>query len=592
MASRRRGATAAHLAIYVVALVLGRLTVPDGGGPVFFWPAAGVAALWMLSGRTRGQVLLDGALLLTATAVADVLLGVDTVAAVLFGLANLLVGVTVRAFSAILEQRSFWGRLPRRVANPRDLAGLGAASVAAALTSAIPGLVAVHLSSGTVTWDTTYGWVVRNTCSTFVVVAAVLGLLTALFRAHARRGWDALLVPEARPHWKIELIWVAAASMLGAAVLFGSDEALPVAYLMMVASTWIGYRFSPAVGSVYTLIFSTLAVLWTQSGSGPFGPIPDLTTRAIVVQIYVMVTAVLVLLLSLGASERASLHARVTESEARATSRAELLDAVMNVMTDGLVVVEGSGEVMMRNPAAEALMGPRRKPGEDGPDDYGIFRLDGSSIERDEMPHARALHGEHVPAEDILRIDPGTGQQATLSVAALPLHRPDQDGGGTMAVVVIHDVTQERTHRRELQAFAGTVAHDLKAPLTGVGSWAEILGDQLDALEIDVSAPQVEPAPHRDLGSTDGAAHRRPAVLLAGPERDARAGLAVADRHGRAGGPRAARGVRRRTTDHRARPAGSGVRRSHPGRAAALQRHRQRGEVRRSRYDAARAHRQ
>ena len=54
-----------------------------------------------------------------------------------------------------------------------------------------------------------------------------------------------------------------------------------------------------------------------------------------------------------------------------------------------------------------------------------------------------------------------------------------------MAVVVIHDVTQERTQRRELQAFAGTVAHDLKAPLTGVGSWAEILGDQLDALDVD-----------------------------------------------------------------------------------------------------------
>jgi signal transduction histidine kinase len=435
-------------------------------------------------------VLLDGALLLTATAVVDVLLGVDLVAAVLFGLANLLVGVTVRGFSAMLEQRSFWGRLPRRIANPRDLAGLGAATVAAAVASAVPGLVAVHLSSGTLTWDTTYGWVVRNACSTFVVVAAVLGLLTALFRAHARRGWDALLVPEARPHWKIELIWVAAASMLGAAVLFGSDEALPVAYLMMGASTWVGYRFSPAVGSVYILIFSTLAVLWTQSGSGPFGPIEDLTTRAIVVQIYVMVTAVLVLLLSLGASERASLHARVIESETRATSRAELLDAVMNVMTDGLVVLGRSGEVIMRNPAAEALMGPRLRPGEDGPDDYGIFRLDGSSIERDEMPHSRALHGEHVPAEDILRIDPGTGQQATLSVAALPLHRPDQDGGGTMAVVVIHDVTQERTHRRELQAFAGTVAHDLKAPLTGVGSWAEILGDQLDALDIDVSAPR------------------------------------------------------------------------------------------------------
>ena len=97
---------------------------------------------------------------------------------------------------------------------------------------------------------------------------------------------------------------------LGAAdVLFGSTDALPIAYVMIVASTWIGYRFSPAVGGVYSLVFSTLAVLCTRSGSGPFGLIEDLTTRAIVVQIYVAVTAVMVLILSLGVSERAALHA-------------------------------------------------------------------------------------------------------------------------------------------------------------------------------------------------------------------------------------------------------------------------------------------
>ena len=104
-------------------------------------------------------------------------------------------------------------------------------------------------------------------------------------------------------------------------------------------------------------------------------------------------------------------------------------------------------------------------------------------------------------AEDLLRIDPETGQQAILSVGALPLHRPADDGG-PMAVVVIHDVTQERAHRRELQAFAGTVAHDLKAPLTGVGSWAEILGDQLDALERRRHRAAVEPAAHRDRRPT------------------------------------------------------------------------------------------
>src|SRR4051794_6172729 len=111
MVSKRLGASLAHLVIYLVALVLGRLTLPDGG--VFFlWPAAGVAALWMLDGRTRGQVLLDAALLVLATTVADIVLGVEPVASVLFGVANLTVGLTVRLFSARIEQLSFWGRLP------------------------------------------------------------------------------------------------------------------------------------------------------------------------------------------------------------------------------------------------------------------------------------------------------------------------------------------------------------------------------------------------------------------------------------------------------------------------------------------------
>lgn len=489
MVSRRLGPSLAHLAIYLVALVLGRLTLPDGGGVFFFWPAAGIAALWMLDGRTRGQVLQDATLLVAGTTIADILLGVDPVASVLFGLANLTVGLTVRVFSSRIEELPFWGRLPRRLAGPRDLAGVGLASVAAGLASAVPGLAAIQISSGSTSVEMAVAWVVRNSCSTFVVVASVLAVLTTIFRAHARRGWSAVLTPETRPHWVAELVAVGTLSLGAATVLFSAGEALPIAFVMIVASTWLGYRFSPAVGGVYTMIFATMAVLYTQQGRGPFGAIEDVTTRAIIVQVYVLVTAVVVLLLSLGANERAALHARVIDSEARATSRAELLDAVMNVMTDGLVVLEGTGEVMMRNPAAEAMMGPRRAPGADAPDDYGIFRLDGTSIDPVELPHTRALGGDQVPAEDMLRIDPGTGQQAILSVAALPLHRATSEGGN-LAVVVIHDVTQERTHRRELQAFAGTVAHDLKSPLTGIGSWAEILGDQLDELEVDVTAPR------------------------------------------------------------------------------------------------------
>ncbi len=487
MASRSASVALAYLTTYVVAMVLGLDSVLPGTGLAFFWPATGVAALWLLRGRTRDQVLLDGALLLAATVIVDALHDITLLGSALFGVANLVIALVVRLASARTEALSFWGPLPRSVSRKRDVRMLLIASFAAAVASLPFALLATYVETGGFVRGAGLAWVVRNTCSTFVVVASVLALLTALFRAHARRGWAARLTSEPRPHWQLELVAAASVSLGAAAVLFGSNRVLPIAFMLIVAATWIGYRFSPAVGGVYSLILSTLAVLCTQAGRGPFAGIDDLLSRSVVVQIYVLVTTVLVLVISLGVAERAALLARVVDSEARASSRAELLDAVLGVMTDGLVVLEASGQPLMRNAAAEALMGPRRRPGQDGPADYGLFRPDGTPIDRDELPHVRALAGEAVSAEDVLRIDPGTGEQSTLSVGAVPLHTDDD---GTMAVVVIHDVTQERTHRRELQAFAGTVAHDLKAPLTGVGSWAEILGDQLDALGVDVTGPR------------------------------------------------------------------------------------------------------
>jgi signal transduction histidine kinase len=331
---------------------------------------------------------------------------------------------------------------------------------------------------------------VRNACSTFVVVASVLAMLTALLRAHARSGWAARLTPEPRRHWLPELVLASVASMGATLLLFGSERQPPIAFGLIIASTWIGYRFSPAVGGNFSMAFSTVAVLCTGAGRGPFAGVEDLTSRAIVVQIYVLVITVLVLVISLGVAERSALLARVVESEARASSRADLLDAVMEVMTDGLVVVEASGSVLMRNPAAERLAGDRNRPGRGGDvADHGFVQPDGTPLALAELPHARALRGEVVTSEDLLRIDPETGEQTVLSIGAVPLDRPEKEGG-PLAVVVLHDVTRERSHRRELQAFAGTVAHDLKAPLTGVGSWAEILGDQLDVLEVEVTEPR------------------------------------------------------------------------------------------------------
>ena len=103
----------------------------------------------------------------------------------------------------------------------------------------------------------------------------------------------------------------------------------------------------------------------------------------------------------------------------------------------------------------------------------------------------RALRGEVVPATDYLRIDPQTGAASVLSVNAVPLHLDDEQS--PLAVLLIHDATRERAQTRELQAFAGVVAHDLFNPLTLVAGWAESLEEQFGegAVPSDVGLPMV-----------------------------------------------------------------------------------------------------
>ncbi len=466
-----------YLATYLVALGLERLVLPDEPGLAFFWPAAGVAALWILSGSTRRRVLVDGTLVLGSTTLLEMVLGRGMVPAVLLGLAQLVGALTVRLTSARIEKRSLWGKLPRRLAGARDVWGVGIAAAAAGLASALPGLLGVQAETGDLTWGVALLWVVRAGCSTFVVVAAVLGLLTAVFRAHAKRGGGAIFTASPRRYWVLELTVLTCLSLTSAGVIFGSSGALPIAFLMIVASTWVGSRFSPAVGGVYTLALSAVAALCTEAGLGPFGPIEDLTTRALIIQFYALTTTVIVLVLSLGASERAALLARAGESEARATSRADLLDAVTTVMIDGLVVVGADNRVLLSNPAAEQMAGVGPADSHLGTaSEHGLFLGDGAPVDVENLPRARALRGEHVAPVDLLRVHPQTGEQTILSVSAVPLH---PETGKPFAVLGMRDVTQVRAQHRELQNFAGVVAHDLKSPLTGVISWAEILEEQL-----------------------------------------------------------------------------------------------------------------
>lgn len=479
---------------YVAAVVLGRLAVLQDTGLALFWPAAGVAALWVLRGRSSREVRLDGVLLmLTTTAYFAWVVG--PLAGLALGVANLGQGLVVRLLHARIVRRPFLGDQAPGIGTAWDMLRLAAVSVAAGVVGALPGSLAVEASGGTWTWMVPVTWVVRNACGTFVVAGAVLAVVSA--RREQRPG-QPRLTSEPRRGAGVELGAVLATTVLAGVLVFSAPAGMPLAFLLIATSSWVGFRFSPAVGAVHSLVFGSLVLVCTLAGWGPFGAVDDLALRALVVQSFVALTTALVLMLALGVAEKAALHARLRASEAGATARAELLDAVTQSITDGICVTDSWGHVVLANSAAAELAG------NDGhghhvhdPDDPGFLRSDGTRVPPQDLPHARALRGERVDAVDVVRVDPVTGLERVLQTTAVPLHHsapptsPDATEGveaGPLAVVLLHDATRDRAEKRMLENFAGVVAHDLKGPLTGVLSWSEMALEQLEQLDDPAAA--------------------------------------------------------------------------------------------------------
>ena len=196
------------------------------------------------------------------------------------------------------------------------------------------------------------------------------------------------------------------------------------------------------------------------------------------------------------AAERAVERAR---HEAYARGQAELLNAVVDSINDGVEVVGQDGALLMRNRAAEDL-GVRPDPEDNVAGlPFGLFRPDGlAEFPAHETPLARALKGESCDGVEILVRSRAHPQGVLLTVSGRPL---SAESGSPGAVAVYRDVTDERAQRTELEMFAAVAAHDLSAPLAIVIGYLEVIADLVVPQLTDDTAPTVIDVLRRAGGS-------------------------------------------------------------------------------------------
>lgn len=471
--------------VFVAAGYAGRATVVGPGSLSLVWPAAGVAALWLCT-STRTSRPWDLALMATCTFTVNFSTGASPLMSSWFVITNLAQSIWFFFLMRRLVPDSWnFGGL-RVLGRFADLFALVASCVSASLVAATLGEVGLVIDGNVAGWLSFWVWWGRNTAGMLLIVSAGLLLLAPLASMTSVSAILTGLRKELLPHDRRGVVHVVLLVSLTSGILFEvfvhrSHE--PLSFLLLFSTVVAGVWLRPPGVTLHCLVTGGVAVVLTLQGAGPFAGIVSVYERALVAQLFVMMTLVTGLLLAFSRAERDIALAELSESEARAADRASLLAAVLETMREGITVISEPGGVVLRNPAGRALIGLDPSSAEVGPllraTEIDLRHQDGSKVVDAELPWRLALDGEELVAHDYRLRGHNGGPEKIVETTTT--HLPGQHPGDPVrAVVNFRDVTADRQDRDALLSFAGVVAHDLFNPLTVIHGWAHSLDDAFD----------------------------------------------------------------------------------------------------------------
>lgn len=146
------------------------------------------------------------------------------------------------------------------------------------------------------------------------------------------------------------------------------------------------------------------------------------------------------------------------------------LEAVLQSLADGIVLLDGTGRVVVRNRAAEQVLGRPAEKGvrprlEDFPRVARLYEPAGRMIPPVEFPSARALAGETVERREAYVLTDAQ-QKRFLLLSGAPLR--DRRGRVFGAVATFRDITREKEVESFKLQFIARAAHELRTPLTTI----------------------------------------------------------------------------------------------------------------------------
>jgi PAS domain S-box-containing protein len=142
----------------------------------------------------------------------------------------------------------------------------------------------------------------------------------------------------------------------------------------------------------------------------------------------------------------------------------EKTDRIIHEISDGVIVTDNSGKIMVMNPAAQRLL-----------DGHPPQR--GSASDVVQIPPLRELFQDSAESatREIDLYQPALAGHRVLKTTAVPLK--DEAGGLLGKVAVFHDITHFKEVDRLKSEFISHVSHELRTPLTSIKGYIDNLRD-------------------------------------------------------------------------------------------------------------------
>lgn len=260
------------------------------------------------------------------------------------------------------------------------------------------------------------------------------------------------------------------------AVPYAAPE-YPLAWLLCVPAVWIGLALSTRWAAVAVTLAVACALLAGRVARHPAAP-PQWDLQP---EIVLTVMTALCFLIVVHRQHTAGLTAKAGERYRQEAAQHALLTSVIAAMTDAVLITDAAGRIVLANAAARTLLGrPAVPTGPAGPaagwaTTYGLRAADGgplddAALQRLQTPLPNAV------TRLVVRVPMDGGHDRLCTALARGLVHASE----RLTLVLLSDATALHRRRRELEAFAGAVAHDLKSPLAALSLWMDVAGAEFE----------------------------------------------------------------------------------------------------------------